>query len=377
MHGFEPILEDELKALGVQETLSLTRAVRGTASLETIYKINYQSYFALRVLVNIREDKVHNIDQLYRSVQRINWTEMFSTDTSFAVHCSIAKSDTFTHSHYVSLKTKDAIVDQFNDAFGERPDVDTEAPNIVIHIHIFKNNLSIAFDSTGKSLHKRGYKLNNVTAPINEVLAAGLFKLSNWDGKKTIWDPMCGSGTFIAEALLQVFQIPPQNHHRAFCFKFWKNFDQELWKKVVQEAQAKTTYIDDFKIKASDKDSKAINATKYNIAELGLLSYVDIDRSNFFETEQADIQYHIMMNPPYDERLKEEAIIAFYQLIGDTLKTSLKGSEAWIISAHIPALKRLGLRPSKKYTLFNGPLESRFHKFEMYAGSKKSKYKNI
>lgn len=374
MAGMEEILAEELKILGAKKVQVLNRAVKAQASMKTIYRINFCSYFALRVLIPIRFDTVHDEDQLYYSVKRINWTDYISPDQTIAVRSAV-KSKYFTNSHYVELKTKDAIVDQFNARLGSRPDVDLDAPDLSVNIHIFKNSLTISLDSSGDSLHKRGYRISSTVAPINEVLAAGLIKLSGWNYYDKFIDPMCGSGTFLAEAILQKLRIPPQNINRNFSFKQWNDFDHEIWEEVVAQAMEKQIHDDEFKVYGSDINDRAIEATQYNLAEAGLLNYVDLSKKNFHDYPETN-KAHLIFNPPYDVRIQSDDIIEEYKKIGDTLKQKFKDSQAWIISGNLDALKRLGLRPSRKISLMNGPIESKFYKYEMYAGSKKAKYKN-
>lgn len=370
MHGMEEILENELLELGANQTLQLKRAVKAMADLATIYRINYRSYFALRVLVTMEETALHTPIDFYELVKSIPWEEHFDMDKTFAVN-SIAKTQLFNNSHFVSLRTKDAIVDRFSEMFSKRPSVDVKNPDLRIHVHLFKNNVTISLDSSGESLHKRGYKIDSVPAPLNEVLAAGLVKLSQWDYSTPFWDPMCGSGTLVCEALLQAFKNPPQDKRRPFAFKSWKSYDESIYQEMVKIAHQGVETDKEIKVVASDRDAKAVRVTQFNLAELGLLHAVTIEQKDFFHHKNDGIGYHIMMNPPYDERLPLEDDIAFYQSIGDTLKSNCEGSVAWIVSANIQALKRVGLRPSRKIMVFNGPLESRFHKFEMYAGSRK------
>lgn len=370
MQGFEEILADEVKSLGATSVQIVKRAVTAHANLETIYKINYRSYFALRILTNIHSARILTVSHLYKQISSIKWEGYLDLEQTFAIRTTVY-SDHFTHSHFVALKTKDAIADYFTNKYNKRPNVDTRNPDVVIDVHIAHDSLNVSLDSSGESLHKRGYKTEQVKAPINEVLAAGLIKLSNWDTKTTLWDPMCGSGTFLSEALLQSFRIPPQSKYRDFSFKNWKNFDQELWKKVCSEADACIDKNSNIRVKGSDISTKSINTTKYNLAELGLLEYVSLEKKDFLEYQSNGEIYHIIMNPPYDERLELDDVIKTYNSIGSVFKHQLTGSTAWIISAHTRAIKRVGLKPSKKITVFNGPLESRFHKFEMYVGSKK------
>lgn len=370
--GLEEILAEELKTLGAIEIEVLNRAVKAQADLKTIYRINLCSYFALRVLIPLRYDRIHNEDHLYNSVKRINWSDFINDEQTIAVRASV-NSDYFSNSHYVELKTKDAIVDQFKSRNGVRPDVDLYRPDLSVNIHIYKNSLTISLDTSGDSLHKRGYRTSSVEAPINEVLAAGLVKLSGWDGQKTFLDPMCGSGTILAEAVLQKLNMPPQAITRSFSFQTWKTYDQELWEEVVDEAMKNQRVLKDFKVYGTDIDERSVEAAKYNIAEAGLIQYVEINQGDFYETKGPLKDYHLVFNPPYDKRLVDDDIIESYKRIGDTLKQSFVDSEAWIISGNLEALKHLGLRASKKISLFNGPIESKFHKFEVYAGSRKQK----
>lgn len=372
--GLEEMLAEEIKELGAKDVEILTRAVKATADQKTVYKINLCSYFALRVLIPIHYDIIHNEDHLYNSIKRIKWASLVGTDGTIAVRASV-QSQYFNNSHYVALKTKDAIVDQFRSKYGKRPSIDLDEPDLSINVHIFNNRLTVSLDSSGDSLHKRGYRTSSVEAPINEVLAAGLVKLSAWDGKSTFWDPMCGSGTLIAEAILQALRMPPQDRNRSFGFIGWNDFNQETWDEVVRESMERQIVNPDLKLIGSDTNPKAVRAAEYNIAEAGLTKYVEISQRDFHDIEGPFANYHLMMNPPYDIRLEEEDIIASYKRIGDTLKQNFTDTQAWIISGNIKALKNLGLRASRKISLMNGPIESKFHKFEMYAGSKKQKHK--
>lgn len=372
MAGMEEILAEEIKKLGANKVEILNRAVKAQATTKTIYKINLCSYFALRVLIPIRFDTIHNEDQLYYSVKRIDWTQFISPDQTIAVRSAV-KSKYFTNSHYVELKTKDAIVDQFTSRFGKRPDVDLDEPDLSVNIHIFKNSLTISLDSSGDSLHKRGYRISSTVAPINEVTAAGLIKLSGWNYYDKFIDPMCGSGTFLAEAILQKFNMPPQHIDSNFSFKEWNDFDEEIWETVIAEAMENQLSDDSFKVYGSDMNAKAVESAEYNLAEAGLLKYAELKVKDFHaypETKNA----HLIFNPPYDMRIESDDIMEEYKKIGDTLKQKFISSQAWIISGNIDALKRVGLRPSRKLTMMNGPIESKFYKFEMYAGSKKAKY---
>lgn len=370
--GLEEILGEELKKLGASDIEILNRAVKAQADMKTIYRINLCSYFALRVLVPLRLDIIHNEDHLYNSIKRVDWSDYIRADQTLAVRSSVS-SDFFTNSHYVELKTKDAIVDQFKARTGFRPDVDLSKPDLSVNVHIFKNKLTLSLDTSGDSLHKRGYRTSSVDAPINEVLAAGLIKLSGWNMQDTFLDPMCGSGTFLAEAILQKLNMPPQSISREFSFKKWKDFDNELWESVVEEAMAQQKTEKNFKVYGFDVEERAVTAAEYNLAEAGLLPYAEIRKKDFFTTEETHANYHLVFNPPYDKRLEDDDIIGTYREIGNILKKYFTDSQAWIISGNIEALKKLGLKASRKINLMNGPIESKFHKFEMYSGTRKMK----
>ena len=290
---------------------------------------------------------------------------------TIAVNAAIS-SDHFNHSHYVSLKTKDAIVDQLRDRWGERPDVDVENADIRINTHIHRDRVTISLDSSGQSLHKRGYRIASVDAPINEVLAAGLLLLSDWDQKTDLYDPMCGSGSFICEAAKMAMNQPPHSYEKTFSFSNWKDFNPSIWLNVIEECRGREKPLD-ITIKGYDMDPRAVTSSKYNIAEAGLADLIDVEVMDFFENHEIPSGSFVIVNPPYDIRLKKDNIVDFFKLIGDHMKKNMPGTTVWIISSNIQALKMLGLRPSRKFSLFNGPNPAKFHKFELYEGSKKNK----
>jgi len=276
---------------------------------------------------------------------------------------------------FVSLKAKDAIVDKFRAVVRQRPDVRTQDPDVRINIHIFKNTCTVSLDSSGSSLHQRGYRILTNIAPINEVLAAGLLLHSGWDGNTDFLDPMCGSGTFLVEAAMIACNIPPNINRESYAFMHWKDYDAELHKKIV-DASLKKTREFHHKIIGYDKAPSAVRKSQENVENANLSAYISIERKDFFYTEKpVDGKLFMMFNPPYGERLPIE-VDEFYAKIGDTLKQAYPGTNAWMITSNLEALKHVGLRPSKKIKAFNGKLEARLVEYEMYEGSKKQKHQS-
>lgn len=368
MHGLEDLLVDELKQIGASNIRKATRAVEFEGDKKVLYRANYELRTAIRILVPFYQFRARHENHFYKKVMEFDWSEIMNPDRTFAINAAV-RSKYFTHSKYISLKAKDAIVDQFRNRTGIRPSIDVKDPDIRLNLHIQEDQCSIALDSSGDSLHRRGYRLNTGVAPINEVLAAGMIKLSGWDGTTPFFDPMCGSGTIPIEAAMLVKNIPAQTLRERFAFHSWKDFDKAIWDEVVEEAKARIRDVE-VPIFAFDKDPQARHYTRKNAMLAGVDEFIDLDRQDFFQIEPPAETGLIIMNPPYDERMPDEDIAAFYKEIGDHLKNTFSGWTAWMISSNKDALKSIGLRPSKKTTLFNGKLECKFQKFEMFAGKR-------
>jgi len=369
-YGFEPLLEKELRKLGAKNIKSINRAVSFEGDLGFLYKANLSLRTALRILMPIGRFPVINQTDLYRAIDRIEWSKWFSADQSFIIDVTLF-SDHFNHSLFVAQKAKDAIVDQFSKKEGKRPSVTTENPDIRIQLHLQGDQLTISLDSSGNSLHQRGYRIETNIAPINEVLAAGILLHSGWEGKTYFYDPMCGSGTLAIEAAMIACNIPPSLNRATFSFMNWKNFDAELFEVIRNSSLSK---VREFRghIYASDKAPSAVRKAQENIEKAGLEEYISVVRSDFFFADRpSDVPLHVVFNPPYGERLSIDADV-FYGKIGDTLKKEYQGCEAWFITANIEALKSVGLRPSRKIKMFNGKLESRLVNYELYEGSRKA-----
>ncbi len=374
LYGFEEVLASELRKIGAQKVEIGNRMVSFYGDTGFMYKANLCLRTAVKILKPIASKKVRNENDIYNFIQSIRWQEYLSLEDTFAISATV-NSTIFSHSKFIALKTKDAIVDLFRKETGERPDVDTEYPDLSIDIHIQRDLCTVSLDSSGGSLHHRGYRTATNIAPINEVLAAGLLLLSGWDGQSDFLDPMCGSGTMAIEAAMIACNIPANINRKEFAFEKWLDWDLDLFEKIEEACLNKTR---DFhhSIIGIDKEYSAVRKANVNIENANLTDFIKIKEGDFFEsTKEVEGPLHIVFNPPYDERL-EVNIEEFYSQIGDTLKQNYPGTNAWFITANLEALKHVGLRPSRKIKVFNGKLEARLVKYEMYAGSKKAKYKN-
>ena len=369
MFGLEDILAEELRKLGAQDVKPINRAVSFKGDKGFMYKANLNLRTALRILKPISHFQAHNEKELYHKLCEINWTNLFNLDSTFATHAT-THSEAFKHSKYASLIMKDAIADTFRKKLGKRPNVDPKMPDISINLHIAKHTCTISLDSSGGSLHKRGYKLDTVTAPINEVLAAGLILLSGWNKISDFHDPMCGSGTLLIEAALIAYNIPANIFRQRFGFENWKDFDEELWE-TIKEASLDKEKDYSGKITGSDNFQKAVRISRENIDNALMYGNIKITNTDFFEKE-INPETFVIFNPPYGERMPIEAD-NFYDKIGTTLKHNYEGCTVWLISSDIENMKFIGLRPDKKIKLMNGDLECSFRKYQVYRGSKKKK----
>jgi putative N6-adenine-specific DNA methylase len=364
--GLEEILAEELIELGADEVQIGRRSVYFSGDLKLLYKANYCLRTALRILLPIDSYKIHSADDLYQRGKNFKWEELFGIEQTFAIQSNVF-TDLFNNSMFASLKLKDAIVDRFRYKFGDRPSVDSKNPQIRINLHISNEYCTISLDSSGESLHKRGYRLDQNEAPMNEVLAAGLIHLSEWDCKSDLIDPMCGSGTIAIEAAMLANGIYPGNVRKDFSFKNWRNFNPEMFKQMEEEVQPKD--INPVKISASDISRRNIDIAYKNAETAGVLSLIDFKISDFKLLEPASEKPFLLFNPPYGERMSSDDI-NFYSMIGERLKHHYSDATVWIISTP-QCLKSIGLRPSRKISILNGSLECSFRKYELYQGSKK------
>tara|TARA_B100001564_G_scaffold357463_1_gene373753 strand:+ start:797 stop:1951 length:1155 start_codon:yes stop_codon:yes gene_type:complete len=369
MFGLEEILAKELTQLGAQNIKILNRAVSFKGDKGFMYKANLNLRTALRILKPIKHFQAYNEKDLYKNLFSINWSKILSLNNTFMTSAT-TKSEDFQHSKYASLVMKDAIADNFRKKYNTRPNVDTKNPDISIHLHITKNTCSVFLDSSGTSLHKRGYKSGNVLAPINEVLAAGLILKSKWNKKDNFHDPMCGSGTIIIEAALIAYNIPVNIFRKKFSFENWNDFDEKLWKKIKDKSLDKEVKYNGL-IRGSDNCTKSLAICERNIQNSLLDDKIEIKQSNFFK-EEINKNTFVIFNPPYGERIKIRNK-EFYNNIGTTLKHNYLNSEIWIISSDIENMKFIGLKPTTKFKIINSNLECSFRQYLIYSGSKKQK----
>ena len=371
MYGLEEILADELKNLGAQNIKIQNRAVSFKGDTGFMYKANLNLRTCLRILKPIQTFQAHNEKELYKNILKIDWEKYLTTESTFATHAT-TNSEVFNHSKYASLLVKDGIADYFRNKYDKRPNVDAENPDLTINLHINKHTCTVSLDSSGESLHKRGYKLDTIIAPMNEVLASGLILLSGWNKQDNFHDPMCGSGTLLIEAAMIAYNIPANIFRNKFGFESWKDFDSELFEKIKDVSLDKEV---DFKgtITGGDNFQKAIRISRKNIENALMFENIKVKNEDFFETSIKENSF-VIFNPPYGERI-ELGINEFYEKVGDSLKNNYKNCTVWIISSDLENMKMIGLKPTKKINLMNANLKCSFREFKIYVGSKKSKYK--
>lgn len=371
-HGLEEVLFQELEQLGAEEIRILKRAVSFVGDKNLLYKTNLHLRTATRVIKPIHKFNAKDTDELYKGIQEIDWSEYISHRDTIAIDSTVSSED-FKHSKFVTYRVKDAIVDQFFYNKGDRPSVRMVNPTLRINVHIDRNTCTVSIDSSGESLHKRGYRVAETAAPLNEVMAAGMILLSDWDKKMNFLDPMCGSGTLLIEAALIAYNIPPGLYRKEFAFQKWKDYDEDMWEDVYNEE----TEVDfDGKILGSDISDKAMEIAEANIRNAGLRRKIDVQITPFQQFVPPAEKGLMITNPPYGERLKPKDLEGLYSMIGERLKHNFAGYDAWILSYSLECFHSIGLRPSRKITLFNGPLECKFQKYSMFDGKKSDKYKN-
>jgi putative N6-adenine-specific DNA methylase len=361
--GLENALAKEIIDLGVENIEVAKRAIIYEGNLEILYKSNLFLRSAIRILVGIEGFTARNENELYEKAKSIKWQDYLGLNQTFAIDTNV-NSDIFTHSKYVAYKIKDAIADYYSEKYGRRPNVNTYDPDVKINVSIYKDKVKISLDSSGESLHRRGYKVEMLDAPLSEVLAAGILLQTGFEAKKSFLDPMCGSGTFVTEALMINTNTAPNLLREKFGFMNWLNYERRMWNDIKDDAN-KQIKEPDIDFNAYDISRKAVFATKKNLSLLQYGNHVNVIKKDFFKLKDCSNINFIIMNPPYDIRLKEEEIILFYQNIGDKLKQDCAPCDTWVISGNIEALKRLGLKPSKKVKMMNGKIEAELRRFEV------------
>ena len=367
--GMEEVLKEEVISLGGQNVECGNRLVSFYGDKGFMYKANLCLRTALRILVPIHIFYANSYDDFYNELNKYDWNKYLDLSNTFLFD-SVVTGNIFRHSLYVSQKAKDALVDSFYSRENDRPNVDLNYPDIIFHIHIRENKCTLLIDSSGESLHKRGYRVSSDIAPINEVLAAGIINLSGWDKSTDFLDPMCGSGTFLIEAAMIACKIPANLNRNEFAFEKWNDWDENLFI-LIRDSQLKKVETPDISITGYDISNSVILKANKNIQEAGLKDFINIKQKDFFETKKSiKKKLLIIINPPYGLRLKGE-INDLYKSIGNTLKKQYLDSNTWIVSSNFEAIKYIGLRSKTKIKLFNGKLESRLMNFTIYEGTKK------
>lgn len=373
LFGFEQILHDELQELGYDDVKILNRAVQINGDWEDVYRLNYRCRLAISVLVKIKSFYIHKEDDLYEAAKNIDWTKYFTIDKTFAVKGAVF-STLFSHTQYPMLVVKDAIADVFREKMGERPNVNIKAPQVLFDVYIKDKSVTISVNSSGRPLFQRGYRQEAGDAPINEVLAAGILRLSGWDKKSTLIDPMCGSGTIAIEAAMWAADIPAMIERTHYAFKNFSSFNKNAWEKVQKEGNHRPKTLD-FDILASDIDGQMVQIAKRNASVAPIGNMIKFSRIDALKLHPEVASGTLICNPPYGERMGEE-IETLYQEMGDWFKQSLTGFNCWVVSSHIDALKNLGLHPDKKIKVFNGSLECSFREYSIFEGSRKGAKQN-
>lgn len=370
LKGLESVLASELKTLGAKDIKESIRSVSFKGDKGFLYKANIALRTAIRVLKPIKSCKIYDEEDLYEAIQKIKWEKYINAEGTFSISAVVNSKNFTSNSHYIALKSKDAVADYFRHRYSKRPNVDLKFPDLKIHVHIQKDWCTISLDSSGDSLHKRGYRSATNIAPINEVLAAGLVMLSGFTGDENFIDPMCGSGTILIEACMIACKIPANINRKHFAFERWNDYDEDLYF-IIQDALLKKITNSHFKIMGFDKAPSAISKAKQNIINANLEEFIGVHHVNFFNSvKEVFGKTTIVFNPPYGERLTID-VNEFYKKIGDTLKHNYPNSTAWMITSDMEALKHVGLRTSKRIDLKNADLNCKFVKYELYEGSRK------
>ena len=366
--GLEPVLAKELTQLGANNVQIGRRMVSFTGDKELMYRANFQLHTAIRVLKPIRHFKAKSADDVYEEIKKIEWTDYLDVDKTFAVD-AVVFSEEFRHSKFVSYKVKDAIVDYFREKTGKRPNISVANPDIRLNMHIAEDHCTLSLDSSGESLHRRGYRQESVEAPLNEVLAAGMILLSGWQGDTDFIDPMCGSGTLLIEAALIAKNMAPGLFRKEYAFEKWPDFDAELFDEIYNDDSQEKEFK--YHIYGYDVDIKAVNTALMNVKAAGLSSDITIAQQDFKDFKQPQNKSIIITNPPYGERISTPDLLGTYRMIGERLKHEFKGNDAWILSYREECFEQIGLKPSIKIPLYNGSLECEFRRYQMFDGKLK------
>lgn len=366
--GLEPVLAQELTQMGANNVQIGRRMVSFSGNNETMYRANFQLHTAIKILKPIKHFKAGSADDVYEEIKKIDWSEYLDNNKTFAVD-AVVFSEEFRHSKFVAYKVKDAIVDQFRENTGQRPNISVTNPDIRLNIHIAEDKCTLSLDSSGESLHRRGYRQESVEAPLNEVLAAGMILMSGWKGDTDFIDPMCGSGTLLIEAALIAQNIAPGVFRKEYAFEKWNDFDRELFDEIYNDDSQEREFK--HHIYGYDIDMKAVNTARMNVKAAGMSAIITVENADFKDFQQPANKSIMITNPPYGERISTPNLLGTYKMIGETLKHQFKNNEAWVLSYRQECFDQIGLRPSIKIPLYNGSLECEFRKYQMFDGKLK------
>ena len=365
--GLEEVLATELVGLGANNIEIHKRAVSFTGNKALMYKANMHLRTASRVLKPILTFKASTADEIYEEVKKVNWADYMTVDSTFAIDATVF-SDEFLHSKFVSYRVKDAIVDWFRERTENRPSVRLDNPGLMFNIHISQKQCTLSLDSSGDSLHKRGYRISQNEAPLNEALAAGMLLMAGWNGQTNFIDPMCGSGTLLIEAGLIALNIAPGVYRSSFAFEKWSDFDKELFDEVYNDDSMERPF--DFKIYGSDISARAIQISEQNVKSAGLGKYIELQRKPIAEFEAPVENCLMVTNPPYGERITSDDLYGLYASLGTTMKYKFTGNSCWVISSHEECLDKIGMKPTERIKLLNGTLDCWFNHYEIFAGKR-------
>lgn len=366
--GLESVLAQELIQLGANNVETGRRMVSFTGDKEMMYRANFQLHTAIRILKPIHTFKARSAEEVYDEIQKIEWSNYLDNKKTFSVD-SVVYSEEFRNSRFVTYKVKDAIVDWFREKTGTRPNISVSNPDIRLNIHIAEDDATLSLDSSGESLHRRGYRQESVEAPLNEVLAAGMILMTGWKGDTDFIDPMCGSGTIAIEAALIARNISPGVFRKEFAFEKWADFDQELFDTIYNDDSKEREFT--HHIYGYDIDMKAVNTARINVKAAGLSKEVTIEQADFKDFQTPTEKSIMVTNPPYGERISTPNLLATYKMIGERLKHTFAGNDAWILSYREECFEQIGLKPSIKIPVFNGSLECEFRKYALFDGRMK------
>lgn len=365
--GLEEVLAAELVGIGANNVQLQRRAVSFTGDKALMYKANLCCRTASRILKPILSFDASNPDEVYEQVKKINWSDYMSVDSTFAINSTVF-SDVFRHSKFVSYRVKDAIADWFTEKYDRRPSVRIDGAQLMINIHIAEHHCTLSLDSSGESLHKRGYRVAQTEAPLNEALAAGMLLMAGWKGQSNFVDPMCGSGTLLIEAALIALNIPPGIYRSSFAFEKWSDFDEELFDSLYNDDSYERPF--DFKIYGSDNSPRAIKIAEQNVKSTGLSKYIELQVMPVQKLEAPAENCMIVTNPPYGERITSDDIYGLYASLGTTVKHKFAGSTVWVISSHEECLDKIGLKPTERIRLLNGSLDCWYCRYDIFAGKR-------